>query len=77
MQAELDHQLKRRGMNRVAAKIAEEIGVLLQHRHMNAGAREQKPEHHPGRAAAGYAALRRDPCVGHPRSAPLGMVRPS
>ena len=35
------------GMNRVAAKIAEEVGVLLQHHDMNAGARQQKSEHHP------------------------------
>ena len=30
-QAEFVHQFERRGMNRVAAEIAEEIGVLLQH----------------------------------------------
>ena len=59
-QAELEHQFERRRMNRVAAEIAEEIGVLLQHHDMNAGARQQKSEHHPGGAAAGDAALRRD-----------------
>ena len=47
-------------MNRVAAEIAEEVGVLLQHDHVDAGAREQKSQHHPGGAAAGDAALRRD-----------------
>ena len=47
-------------MNRVAAEIAEEIGVLLQHHDMNAGARQQESEHHSGGAAAGDAALRRD-----------------
>ena len=35
----LVHQLERRGMNRVAAEVAEEIGVLLQHHDANAGAR--------------------------------------
>ena len=76
-QAELNHQLERRRMNRVAAEVAEEIGVLLQHHHANAGARQQESKHHPGGAAAGYAALRGDRCVGHPCSAPPGMVRPS
>ena len=44
-------------MDRVAAEIAEEIGVLLQHHYAHARAREQETEHHPGRAAAGDAAL--------------------
>ena len=47
-------------MNRVAAKIAEEIRVLLQHHDVDAGARQQKAEHHPRRSAAGDAALRGD-----------------
>ena len=59
-QAEFEHQLERRGMNRVAAEIAKEIGVLLQHHDVNAGARQQESEHHPGGAAAGDAALCRD-----------------
>jgi len=29
-------------MDRVAAEVAQEIGVLLQHRHVDAGTREQK-----------------------------------
>ena len=44
-------------MNRIAAKIAEEIRVLFQHHNVDSGARQQKPEHHAGRAAAGDAAL--------------------
>ncbi len=60
MRPEFEHQFERRRMNRVAAEIAEEIGVLLQHHDMNAGARQQESEHHPGGAAAGDAALRRD-----------------
>ena len=39
-------------MDRVAAKIAEEVGVLFKHDRVDAGASEQKTEHHPGRAAA-------------------------
>ena len=47
-------------MNRVAAEVAKEIGVFLQHHDLNAGARQQESEHHAGGAAAGDAALRRD-----------------
>ena len=55
-QAELVHHLQRRGMHGVAAEIAQEVGVLFQHRHRDAGARQQKAEHHAGRPAAGDAA---------------------
>ncbi len=50
-QAEFVHQLHRRRVDRVAAKIAEEVGVFLQHRNVDARAREQEAEHHAGRAA--------------------------
>src|SRR5215468_2912221 len=43
-------------MNGVAAEVAQEVGMLLQHRHLDAGTRQQKPKHHPGRSAAGDAA---------------------
>jgi hypothetical protein len=59
-QAKLVHDLERRGMDRVAAEVAEEVGVLLQHHDIDAGASEQKPEHHPGRPAAGDGASRGD-----------------
>ena len=55
-QPEFTHQFERRGMNRVAAKIAEKIGVFLQHHDIDAGARQQKSQHHSGGAAAGNAA---------------------
>ena len=50
-QTELIHQLERRGMYGVAAKIAEKIGMLLQNDHVDAGAGEKKAQHHlqPGR----------------------------
>src|SRR3954469_9486210 len=51
-QAELAHHLQRRRMDRVAAEITQEIGVLLEHRHVDAAAREEKAEHHAGRPAA-------------------------
>ena len=75
-EAKFDHQLKRRGMNRVAAKIAKEIGMLLQHHDMNAGARQQKSKHYPSRAAAGDAALRRDRRVGHVLLGSAGRASP-
>jgi hypothetical protein len=35
------HQLERRGMNRVSAKITEKIGMLFQHDHIHACAGEK------------------------------------
>src|SRR6187200_258964 len=43
-------------MDGVATEIAQEVGMLLQHYCSDAGPGQQKPEHHPGRAAAGDAA---------------------
>src|SRR5258705_942 len=40
-------------MDGVAAEIAEEIGVLFQDNHFNAGAGEKKTKHHAGRSTAG------------------------
>ena len=57
-QAELVHQLERGRMNRVAAEIAVEIGVLLQHRHFHAGTRQQITGHHSRRAASDDDATR-------------------
>ena len=56
-QAELVHHFERRGMDGVAAEVAQEIRVLLQHDHVDAGARQQEAEHHPGRPAAGDGAV--------------------
>ena len=51
-ETQLMHHLQGRGMHRVAAKIAQEILVLFQHRHVHAGAGQKKAQHHAGRAAA-------------------------
>ncbi len=51
-QAELVHQLEGRGMDRIAAEIAEEVGVLLEDEDADAGARQKEAQHHAGRAAA-------------------------
>ena len=42
-------------MNRVAAEVVQKIGMLLQHDHVDAGAREQKAEHETARPAANNA----------------------
>jgi hypothetical protein len=39
-------------MYRVAAEVAQEIGVLFEHENIDSGARQQQSQHHPGRAAA-------------------------
>ena len=56
-QAELVHHLERRGMDGVAAEVAEEIRVLLQDDDVDAGTRQQEAQHHAGRTAAGHHAL--------------------
>ena len=43
-------------MDRVAAKVAQEIGVLLKDDGVDSGACQQKPQHHPGGATPGNAA---------------------
>jgi hypothetical protein len=45
-------------MNRIAAKIAQEIGVLFKNDHGNAGAGEQITQHHACGATARDAATR-------------------
>ena len=55
-EAELVHHFEGRGMNRVAAEIAQEVAMLFHHHDLDAGAREEISEHHPGRPAAGDGA---------------------
>jgi hypothetical protein len=42
-------------MNRVTAKVTQEVRMLLQHNYLDTSARQQKSEHHPGRPTAGDA----------------------
>ena len=42
-------------MNGVAAEIAQEVGMFLQHHHIDARTREQKAEHETARPAANNA----------------------
>ena len=46
-QAELVHQLERGRVDRVAAEVAQEIRVLLEHDGLDAGAGEEKADHQP------------------------------
>ena len=52
-EVELVEDPQRRGVDGVAAEVAEEVGVLLEHDDVDAGAREQQPEHRAGGSAAG------------------------
>ncbi len=56
-QAELGHELDGGGMNGIAAEIAQEILVLLEHRDLNPGTGEEKAEHHARRPATDDANL--------------------
>ena len=56
-QPQLGQRVHGRGMDGVAAEVAQEIRVLLQHRHVDARPRQQIARHHPGRPAAGDDAL--------------------
>jgi hypothetical protein len=58
--AELVHHLEGRGMHGVAAEVAQEVGVLLQHHDRHPGAGQQEAQHHARRPAAGDAAPRPD-----------------
>ena len=64
--AELVEQLHRRGVDRVAAEIAEEVGVLFEHHHSCTGARQEHARHHPGGAATDHDSI--GDCVAHAAS---------
>ncbi len=57
--SELVEQLERRRVNRVAAKVAEEVGIFLKDGRVDAGACEQYPEHHSAGATSDDADVRR------------------
>jgi hypothetical protein len=52
-QTEFVEQQEGRGVDGVPAEVAEEVDVLLEDDDVHALPREEKPEHHAGRAAAG------------------------
>jgi len=55
---QLVHHVERRRVDGVAAEVAQEVGVLLQHDDVHARAGEQQAQHHPGRTTAGDDAIR-------------------
>src|SRR5215471_14187750 len=59
-QAEFIDHFESRRMDRVAAKVAEKIGVLFEHDYIDTCPREQKPEHYTGRSTADNAAAGAD-----------------
>src|SRR5258706_2408780 len=59
-QPKLVHHLHSGGVDGVAAKIAQEIGMFLEDHHINAGARQQEAEHHAGRPSTSDATGRID-----------------
>ena len=72
--AELGHYLQGRRVDRVAAKVAQEVGVFLEHDHVDTGPREQVAEHHPGGPATGDAAARAQRLQGGPQRSSARMV---
>jgi hypothetical protein len=60
---EFMHNLECGGMDRIPAKITQEIGVLLEHEHIDAHTRKKKTRHHAGRATSSNAAASVDHVV--------------
>src|SRR4029077_3786934 len=54
--SKLVHQFQGRGMNRVSAKVTQEIRVLLQDHNIHTSTREQEPRNHPRRSPAHHTA---------------------
>src|SRR5271155_5141774 len=54
--AKFVHQFQGRRMNGVAAKIAQEVSVLLEHHDLHSGASEKISGNHPRRSTPDYAA---------------------
>src|SRR5258705_5726808 len=71
-QSQLVHDLEGGGVDCVAAKVAQEVGVLFENNNVDAGAREKKSQHHPGGSTASDAATRGD-LIGH--SGGMGRLR--
>jgi len=51
-QAQFTNRFKSGGMDRVAAEVAQKVSVLLQDEDLDSGPRQQKSQHHSGRATA-------------------------
>ena len=64
-QPELVHHFERRGMDGVAAEVAQEVGMLLEHEDIHTRTCEEKAEHHAGWSTAGDGATRGDGFARH------------
>jgi hypothetical protein len=47
------HRFQRRGVEGVAAEIAQEVGVFFENDDLDSRPRQEIRQHHPGRSAAG------------------------
>src|SRR5262249_15812475 len=56
-QGKLWHALKACGVNRISAKVGQEVRMVFQQNDVDAGAGKQKAEHHPRWSTTGDAAL--------------------
>ena len=76
-QAEFVHELQCRGVDRIAAKIAQEIAVLLEDGHRDSGSCQEKPEHHAGGASPGNRAAHLHDALAYFKAlpAPLACTR--
>ncbi len=59
--SQFEEQLQRRRMDRIAAKVAEEIRIFLEHGYVDSGTRQQHAEHHAAGAPSDDADVGRAP----------------
>src|SRR5438477_10726839 len=59
-QPQLVHDLQGRGVDRIAAEVPQEIGMLFEDQNRNPGSGKKEPEHHTCRSAACDAAADRN-----------------
>lgn len=64
-QTQLAHDLESRGVDRIAAEIAQEIGMFFENENRDPGSSEQEAEHHTRGAPTGDAAANRNLGIHH------------
>jgi hypothetical protein len=73
-EAELTHDIQGGWMNGVAAKVAQEVGVLLEHDDVDTRTREQEAEHEAAGSTADHAAPGRNLFGRHSLPFPIGVT---
>src|SRR5208282_1028986 len=63
--AELIHDLERRRVDRIAAEVAQEVGMLFENQDSDPGSGQQQCQHHPGGAPSDDAATDRNLANAH------------